>query len=218
MTCRFRPSTIAQGAPSKVEGRGSRLRSSSYGEASRGSLAAVLMAITIATQGCLVLGLDRFYDEPAIAFDERLLGSWRDADDNVTVTVERSDWRSYRVQYVHPTETGTLTGYLFKQGASLYLDLVPVRGKDFGSFIVPAHALVRIAFATDPREVTVAPLSFDWFAKAMADQTLPASIRATKGERDQIVLAASRVELQQWLAARSADDPAFGLEATFKKQ
>ncbi|MGE5835452.1 MAG: hypothetical protein ACM4AI_13280 [Acidobacteriota bacterium] len=181
-------------------------------------VAAILIAVIVTTQGCLVLGLDRFYDEPSIVFDERLLGSWRDADDNVTVTVERSDWRSYRIQYVHPTETGTLTGYLFKQGTALYLDLVPVRGKDFGSFVVPAHGLVRITFGAEPREVTVAPLSFDWFAKAMAEQTLPASIRATKGERDQIVLAASRVELQQWLAARSADDPAFGLEATFKKQ
>ena len=182
-------------------------------------LALALIAVTAATQGCLVLGLDRFYDEPSIAFDERLLGSWRDADDNVTVTVERSDWRSYRIQYVHPTETGTLTGYLFKQGATTYLDLVPVRGKDFGSFVVPAHGLVRVTFGTDPREVTIAPLSFDWIARGLAEQTLPASIRATKGERDQILLAAGRTELQAWLAPRTAaDDPAFGAEATFKKQ
>ena len=38
----------------------------------------------------------------------------------------------------------TLTGYLFKQGTGIYLDLAPVRGKDFGSFIVPAHGLVRV--------------------------------------------------------------------------
>ena len=69
-----------------------------------------LLAIALSTQACLVLGLDRFYDEPSITFDERLLGNWRPADDNVTVTVERSDWRSYRIQYVHPTETGALTG------------------------------------------------------------------------------------------------------------
>jgi hypothetical protein len=181
-------------------------------------LAIAMIAITLTTEGCLVLGLDRFYDEPSIAFDERLLGSWRDADDNVTVTVERSDWRSYRIQYTHPTETGTLTGYLFKQGATTYLDLAPVRGKDFGSFVVPAHGLVRVTLGTDPREVTVGPLSFDWFAKALAEQTLPASIRATKGERDQIVLAAGRVEFQAWLAARPADDPAFGPEATFRRQ
>jgi hypothetical protein len=177
-----------------------------------------LVAIATSTQACLVLGLDRFYDEPSISFDERLLGNWRDADDNVTVTVERSDWRSYRIQYVHPTETGALTGYLFKQGSAIYLDLVAVRGKDFGSFVVPAHALVRVTFGTDPREVTVAPLSFDWFAKGPADPSLAASLRPIKGERDQILLGTTRVELQAWLKARPSPDPAFGPDAVFRKQ
>jgi hypothetical protein len=172
----------------------------------------------VATQGCLVLGLDRFYDEPSIAFDEHLLGSWRDADDNVTVTIERSDWRSYRIQYVHPTETGTLTGYLFKQGNAVYLDLVAVRGKDLGSFVVPAHALVRVTFGADPREVSIAPLSFDWFLRGLTDQSLPASLRPTKGERDQILLAASRSELQAWLGARPPADPAFSPDAIFRRQ
>ena len=180
--------------------------------------AAILVVIAIATQGCLVLGLDRFYEEPSIVFDERLLGSWRDADDNVTVTVEKSDWRSYRIQYVHPTETGALTGYLFKQGAGVYLDLVAVRGKDFGSFVIPAHGLVRVSFGAEAREVTIAPLSFDWLAKGLADHTLSATLRPTKGERDQILLAGARSDLQAWLAARPATDPAFGPDAVFKKQ
>jgi hypothetical protein len=177
-----------------------------------------LLALTVTAQACLVLGLDRFYDEPSIAFDERLLGNWRDADDNVTVTIERSDWRSYRIQYVHPTETGALTGYLFKQGNVAYLDLTPIRGKDFGSFVVPAHALVRVTVGADPAEMTVTPLSFDWFVRALAEKTLPASLKPTKGERDQILLAATRPELQAWLAARPATDPAFGVDAVFKKQ
>jgi hypothetical protein len=177
-----------------------------------------LLAVAIATQGCLVLGLDRFYEEPSIAFDERLIGNWRDADDNVTVTVEKSDWRSNRIQYVHPTETGALTGYLFKQGAAAYLDLAPVRGKDFGSFVIPAHGLVRVTFGPDAREITIAPLAFDWFAKGLADHTLPAALRPTKGERDQILLAGARPDLQAWLAARPATDSAFGPDAVFRKQ
>lgn len=182
------------------------------------TLGLVLLAVVLAAPGCLVLALDRFYDEPSIAFDERLLGSWRDADDNVTVTVEKSDWRSYRIQYVHPTETGWLTGYLFKQGNVTYLDLTPIRGKDFGSFVVPAHALVRVTVGADARDVTVTPLSFDWFVRALADKTLPASLNPTRGERDQILLAATQPQLQAWLAARTPTDPAFGVDAVFRKQ
>ncbi len=177
-----------------------------------------LVLIAASSQACLVLGLDRFYDEPSITFDERLIGNWRDADDNVTVTIEKSDWRSYRIQYVHPTETGALTGYLFKQGAATYLDLVAVRGKDFGSFVVSAHGLVRVTFGTDPRDVTIAPLSFDWFTKGLADRTLPAAMQPTKGERDQILLAGGRADFLAWLAARPDPDPAFGPDAVFRKQ
>lgn len=183
----------------------------------RAALAAALV-IAVGSPGCLVLGLDRFYDEPAIAFDERLLGSWRDAEGNVTATVERSDWRSYRIQYVHPTETGMLTGYLFKEGSTTYLDVTPVRGKDFGSFVIPAHAVLRVVVSADGNEVTATPLSFDWFVKSLAEKTLPASLRPTKGERDQILLAATRPELQAWLAGRTPTDPAFGVEAVFRKQ
>jgi hypothetical protein len=181
-------------------------------------LTVALLGVVVSGQACLVLGLDRFYDEPSITFDERLLGNWRNADDNVTVTVERSDWRSYRIQYVHPTETGALTGYLFKQGSTTYLDLVAVRGKDFGSFVVPAHELLRVTFGADSREVTVAPLSFDWFAKGLADQSLATSLRPMKGERDQILLGATRADLQTWLKSRPAPDPAFGPDAVFRKQ
>lgn len=211
MISRFRSSEVPGFVP-KFRGspeRASRIRGL------RVSWILALIVIATSTQACLVLGLDRFYDEPSITFDERLLGNWRDADDNVTVTVERSDWRSYRIQYVHPTETGALTGYLFKQGSVIYLDLVPVRGKDFGSFVVPAHGLVRVTFGTDPREVTVAPLSFDWFAKGPPERT---SLRPMKGERDQILLAASGPELHGWLKSRPATDPAFGPDAIFRKQ
>jgi len=54
-------------------------------------LAALAALIALASAGCLVVALDRFYDEPTIVFDERLLGAWLDADDNITVTVESSD-------------------------------------------------------------------------------------------------------------------------------
>ncbi len=181
----------------------------------RGLAALAVVAISIATSGCLVLGLDRFYDEPAIIFDERLLGSWKDDDDNVTAVIERSEWRSYKIKFTHPIETGTLTGYLFKEGTSTYLDLTPVRGQDGGSFVMPGHALVRVTIAAD--EMTVAPLAHEWFMRALAAKTLPASLQGFRSEREQIILAAPRAALRRWLESRTADDPAFGAAATFKR-
>jgi hypothetical protein len=180
----------------------------------RGLLLLAVLAVSMTTSGCLVLGLDRFYDEAAITFDERLLGSWKDADDNVTAVIERSEWRSYKIKFTHPIETGTLTGYLFKEGPSTYLDLAPVRGQDGGSFMMPGHALVRVTIAAN--ELTVAPLAHEWFMRALTAKTLPPALQGFRSEREQIILAAPRAALRRWLQARPADDPAFGAQATFQ--
>ncbi len=174
---------------------------------------ALLVALT--APGCLVLGLDRFYDEASIVFDERLLGTWKNADDNVTVTVEKSDWRAFRIQYVHTIDTRVLTAYLFKVREAYFLDLSPLRGEDPGPFLLPAHTVVRLVFGAG--EIRISPLDFDWFSRALEAKTLPAELRASLGERNQVVLAADRNALVRWLAARPENDPAFGDAAIFRK-
>ena len=174
-----------------------------------------LAGLLLASPGCIVVAIQHFYDETALTFDERLIGAWADTDDHVTVTVERGEWRSYRITYDHPTEKGVLTGFLFKSNGQLYLDLMPIRGVDQGSFTVPAHALVRIGVGA---AVTVSPLRFAWFDAQLAGHALPALLGAARGERSQLVLGATSAALGKWLAARAAADPAFGPDATFKKQ
>jgi hypothetical protein len=175
----------------------------------------LLAFVATCAPGCLVVALDRFYEEASIVFDERLLGTWKDTDDSLTVTIERSDWRAYRLHYVHTTETRVLSAYLFRVGDTHYLDLSPLRGEDPGLFLLPAHTILRVTIGAG--EVTAAPLDFDWFSAAFSKQSLPADLRAARGERSQVVLAAERVVLVKWLAARTAKDPAFGDAVTFRK-
>jgi len=178
---------------------------------------AVLLGVA-ANAGCLVLSVGRFYDDAAIVFDDRLVGSWKAADDNVTAVVERSEWRSYRIQFTHPTETGVLTGYLFKRGDALYLDLTLVRGKDFGVFIVPGHVLVAVT-VTSEAEISMAPLSYDWFNKGLTGRTLSAALKASRGERDQVVLGGDRAPFWQWLdtTRKTPNTLVFGAATVFRK-
>jgi hypothetical protein len=180
--------------------------------------AGVIAACCAVSSGCLALSLARFYDETAVLVDDRLIGTWVDADDNVTLAVARSEWRSYRVDYVHPVEKGQLTAYLFRTGAggAWYVDATPVRGQALGSFVLPAHALLRVTVAAD--ELTVAPLSFDWASEALAKRTLPPALAGFRGERDQVLLAAPPAALQSWLSSLPADTPAFGPAAKFIKK
>jgi hypothetical protein len=178
-------------------------------------LAVAVPFLLSASMGCLVLGAGRFYDDGAIAFDERLIGSWKATEDNVTAVVERSEWRSYRIQYAHPTERGMLTGYLFKHGADLYLDLTPVRGTDHGVFVVPGHALVRVEMGAG--EVTLTPLSYDWFNRGLAAGTLPALLKAARADRDQVVIGSDRAAFWQWLRSPPAGEAVLGAPAVFRR-
>ena len=165
----------------------------------RRRLAIMLLAASLfSAPGCLVLSMSSFYDDRQITFDERLVGTWIDNDDHVTAVLERGPWRSYRVTYTHPTETGVLTGYLFRRGAALYFDLVPVGGVDPGSFLLPAHALLKIAI-DDPTHATAAPMSFDWFDRAFRAHTLPPAVDATRGQHFQVVLAGDPAATRSWV-------------------
>ena len=101
-----------------------------------GRLKHVLFAlvVTAASSGCLVLSVNPGYDDTTIAWDPHLIGHWVDADDNATLQIDRGEWKSYRIHYVHPIETGDLTGYLTAIGNERYLDVMPARGEDRGSF------------------------------------------------------------------------------------
>jgi hypothetical protein len=175
-----------------------------------------LVVLAAVSTGCLVLGLNRFADDASVTSDAHLIGVWRDADDGVTVTVEKSDWQSYRLSYVHPIATGQLTGYLFKLGGSTLVDLMPVRGQDPGVFTIAAHALVRVEIDDDT--LTIAPLSYDWFARMLDAHTAPADLSLVRTERDQLVVTAGSEQVRTWLRERTASDQVFGPAATFTRE
>ncbi|MEZ5316282.1 MAG: hypothetical protein R2752_02665 [Vicinamibacterales bacterium] len=172
--------------------------------------AALLAVLAAAHGGCLVASVNPFYDDHALTFDERLLGAWQSEDDGLTVTVERSEWRSYRLTYHVPIEDGVLTGYLFTVDDAIWIDLTPVRGRDLGSFVLPLHRVARVR--VEDGALVVRPLSFDALSKAVADGRLPAALLATTVEHDRVVFGAASEALVRWLASLGADDPAFAPE------
>lgn len=183
----------------------------------RGVIAMWLAASLVGASSCLVIGLNRFADEASISFDDQLLGTWRDADDDVSVTIEKSDWQAYRVSYVHPIANGQLTAYLFKSGADSYLDLMPVRGQDPGVFTIVGHTLVRVE--RDGTTLRVSPMAYDWFRRALDEGRAMPELGLVRNERDQLVATTDSDRLRAWLKARPTEsDPAFGPAATFLRE
>jgi hypothetical protein len=187
------------------------------GERGRKLTALLILAAALSLfPACLVLSLNPAYSEDALAWDPNLLGKWHDAEDNVAVEIERGEWRSYRIHYEHPIETGDLTGYLTAIGDARYLDVMPIRGADRGSFLIPVHAVLRVRLEGETLHVT--PLSYDWFtARIRASRSVP-GLTFTKDQKENVLIASPAAQLRTWLRTQAGDAETLGASATFTRK
>ena len=179
------------------------------------SRAAALAAALATAPGCLVLSLNPAYDDDSIAWEPALVGKWQNAEDGASLEVERGEWRSYRIRYAYPIETGELTGYLTVIGSGQYLDVMPVRGQDHGSFLIPVHAIFRLRLEGDRLELS--PLSYDWFFDRLRASKAVAGLNVVKDQKENAVIVSPTARVRSWLRGQPAAAPVFGAAATFTR-
>jgi len=175
--------------------------------------ALLLFAAALAMSGCLVVALQPVYDDQSLIFDEALLGQWENAEDGTRATVERGEWRSYKITFVDRTATRVFQGNLTRIGASTFLDLTEMRGADPGPLLVPVHGIARITIKEGALEVAL--LDYDWFMRAMSRKALGRLTTAVDDRRNAVITAATS-ELKRWLAQTPAG--AFAAPATFTRK
>jgi hypothetical protein len=160
-----------------------------------------------------VLSLQPAYDAESVAFDETLLGVWTNADDETQATIERGEWRSYKVTYKDRFATRALQGNLTRVGDVSFLDLTELRGSDPGPLLVPVHSIVRI----DVRGDTMMASLFDypWVSRAIEQKTI-GRLTTAFDDRRNAIFASPTAELRRWLAR--VPDAAIAAPMTFKKQ
>lgn len=174
------------------------------------------LAGAVSASGCLVLSLHPAYDADSIGWDARLVGAWADIEDNASMDVARGEWSSYRVHYVHPIETGDLTGYLTSIGDERYLDLMPGRGEDAGSFLIPVHAVLRVRLDGERLELT--PLSYDWFSDRLRGRAAASGLQTVFDEKQNALIVSPSAALRAWLRAQPPGGPMFGAPTVFVRK
>ena len=184
--------------------------------ASAAAKALLFASIASASAGCLVLSLNPAYDEATIAWEPRLVGAWQSPDDRSSIRIERGEWQSYRVHYEHPIETGDVTAYLTLVGNDRYLDVMPARGHDYGSFLIPAHAILRVILDEDRLELT--PLSYDWFSDRLRAGGPIAGLAATFDQKENALIVSPTSKVRDWLRTQTAAAPTFGAPASFVRR
>ncbi len=170
----------------------------------------------VCSSGCLVLSINPGYSDTTIAWEPNLVGTWIDADDKSTVQIDRSEWRSYRIHYEHPIERGDLTGYLTVIGDERYLVVMPSRGQDHGSFLIPVHALLRVRLDGDKLELT--PLSYDWFEERVRGDKPAPGLDVTMDQKENVLITSPVDKLRDWIRTQPGDGGMFGASATFTRK
>jgi hypothetical protein len=175
---------------------------------------ALLVAVVMATApACLVVSLHPVYDADALVWDPALVGIWQSTDDETTIEIEQDEWRSYRIQYRYPIETGELTGYLTTIGEERFLDVMPLRGIDRGAFVLPIHVVARVRLAEGRLELT--PLSYDWFFDRAKKGAAIGKLHVTIDQKQNVVLVSPATVVRQWLEAQTKDGEMFGPTTVF---
>jgi hypothetical protein len=167
----------------------------------------------LGSSGCLVISLQPAYDAQSVAFEEALLGQWESTDEGAKATVERGEWRSYKIAYTDRFATRAFQGNLTKVGTATFLDVTELRGVDPGPYLVPVHGLFRIQMDGDI--LMASPLDYAWFNRAMA-QKLVVRLAPAIDDRRNAVITAGTVEIRRWLTR--APEDAFGAPMTFQRK
>ncbi len=175
----------------------------------------LVLSLSVLSSACLVVSTQPFYDASSIEFDEVLLGRWESAEDKTLITVERGEWKSYKVST--PARSGPVvyTGYLTRVGESRVLDLAPAHSVDPASLLIPVHFAVRLQLLGDTLNAT--GFDYDWFFKE-AEQGRLARVHPVLDSRKNVLLTADTAALRAWLTAAGRVADMFGDEMRFVRK
>ncbi len=129
------------------------------------------------------------------------------------MTIDRAQWRSYKIVITDRSSTYTYQGNLTRIGASTFMDVTEVRGKDFGPYLVPVHGIIRVK--VDGATLVISDLRYDWFQQAIPRKTL-GRLAAAMDDRRNVILSSPTAELRAWLTRAPAE--AFDVPTTLKRK
>ena len=177
---------------------------------------AVFACVLLGAPGCLVLTVNPTHDRDALVWEPALVGTWVNAEDNASMTIERGEWQSYKIEYSHPIEKGHVTGHLTLIGKTQYLDVMPARGQDHGAFLLPVHATLRVKLEGDKLELTA--LSYDWFFDRLRQKTGVPGLMVALDEKENALIVSPTAAVRAWIAKEAAASAAFGAAAVFTRK
>jgi hypothetical protein len=174
---------------------------------------ALTFAFAVLSAGCLVGSLHPVYDDASIVFDEALVGSWTNKESEVTVVVERGEWRSYHVAYTDRFGTTKFTGHLARVGPARFLNIRPEDGLERPAFLVVANGVMQIEI--EPARVRVREPEYGTVLARLNAGKL--DLDAATDLKRNVVVTAPTARLRAWLLKALEDEDAWADWKTFTR-
>lgn len=173
----------------------------------------VTFALALLSAGCLVGSLHPVYDDEAIVFDEALIGTWANKESEVTVVVERGEWRSYHVAFTDRFGTTKFSGHLARVGAARFLNIRPEDGHERPAFLVVTNGILQIQI--EPTRVRVREPEYGTILARLNAGKL--DLDAATDLKQNIVVTAPTPKLRAWLLKALEDEDVWADWKTFTR-
>jgi hypothetical protein len=173
----------------------------------------VAIALALVSAGCLVGSLHPVYDDETIVFDESLPGTWANKESEVTVVVERGEWRSYHIAYTDRFGTTKFTGHLARLGAARFLNVRPEDGLERPAFLVVTNGVLQIEI--EPARLRVREPEYGVMLARLNAGKL--GLDAATDLKQNVIVTAPTPRLRAWLAMALEDEEVWADWKTFTR-
>ena len=165
------------------------------------------------SSGCLVGSLHPIYDDKSIQFDEALIGTWANAETEVSAAITGGEWRSYRIAFTDRFGTTAFVGHLTAIGRTRFLNLLPADGLDKPAFVVATNGFLQIEIEGDGLRVRE-PDYGEILRRAKAGKLGTPAVTDVK---QNVLLTAASAKLRAWLAPAVKDEMLWAEWKTFTR-
>ena len=176
-------------------------------KASVGLMAALLSA------GCLVGSLHPVYDDDTIVFEEGLVGTWANKESEITVVIERGEWRSYDIAYTDRFGTTKFTGHLARLGAARFLNIRPEDGLERPAFLVVTNGLLQVDI--EPTRVRVREPEYGTVLARLHAGKL--GLDAATDLKENVIITGTTQAVRGWLLKALDDEEVWADWKTFTR-
>jgi hypothetical protein len=175
-------------------------------------------AATLALSGCddisnpLVVSLQPFYTDADVETDARLIGSWTNAEGEVTFTFEPGQESGYKLTVREKDgereATSEFEAHLTHFGSFRFVDFYPgsigTKSEFYGLHLLRGHSLARIEHGQDSLELKF--FNANWLEEKFEEKSADMPHLSTSGT---LLLTGTTEELQELVYPYSTDEEAF---------